>query len=969
MKYSNPNSRPSVEPPNIDGIPNHLRRFPHWVLWRFDWVEDSWAKVLYDPISNRRAATDDKSTWGSFELVVRLYSEQQDQFDGIGFVFSLEDDLCGIDFDDCVHGGELLEGRSEWLEKFNSYTELSVSGTGLHVIVRGTWGKGRRRKDPDVEVYDRLRYFTVSGRSLGEQKQIRWRQSELEEFKAALFPEVEKQSRVLPSIAVTKSTDELLQQAFISQNGDSIKNLYYGSTSDYGGDDSAADLALCSKLAFWSQGNPAVLDEMFRGSRLYREKWDKRHSADGRTYGQMTIDKALSSCTTFYSRNGNYKTVSNANVTTTETVNAGAPSGIYRVSDLRSNLYKLYESGRQGGEYPGWTGLAKLYSIKKRQFTVITGIPGAGKSAFLDTLLMNLAVRVDWKFAVCSVENQPLEDHLSVLLEIFTGQPFSDGPTPRMDHNTMERALEFMEDHFVFVLPDEDKRTLPGIIELVNEVEADGVVVDPWNELEHRRPPNMTETEYVSQELSKMRQQARTKNQHWWLVAHPTKLQKDKGTGRYHVPTLYDISGCYSDDTEVLTFGRGWVLHRDILPGEKIACFNLRDQSVSWHEPTALTAVDHDGEMYHFNGRSMDCLVTPNHRMVLQPGWSHDPKNLTDPRIRPREWQFVPADSVNSNTWLMPYAAPFTERDGVTQVSPNFDIEVNDFLRFLGWWISEGWISMGGLAICQAEGELADEMEACLTRLGLAHRTNYDRPRPHEQPMYRARIYARKHPEICKWVKSECGEGAPNKKLPSVTWYLSNHQKQILFDALIDGDGSRYDSGNIKYSTTSKQLADDVQRLALELGLPASVGQAEGGEAHHLRRYTVYIGKPSRTSITLSPWQIKRIPYCGKVYCFTVPTGAYVTRRNGRIAFQGNSAHFRNKCDFGLVVWRDTEENAPTTVFVQKVRFRWCGQLGQCDLYFDKISGRFSEDPSVARIDYRKQGEWVGARYEEAVNS
>lgn len=618
-QHKDKNQRPSVDPPDIDGIPTYLRRFAHWVLWRFDWAEDSWAKVLYDPISGSRAATDNRDSWGSFEVVTRLYSQQQKSFDGIGFVFSLEDDLCGVDFDDCVYDGVLSEERSAWIEKFDSYTELSVSGTGLHVIVRGTWGKGRRRKDPDVEVYDRLRYFTFSGRSWGESRPIRWRQSELEEFKAQLFPEPQSTTRAV-SVSVTKPTNELLSLAFASRNGDSIERLYHGAIGEYGGDDSAADLALCSKLAFWSGGNPVVLDEMFRGSRLYREKWNKRHSADGRTYGQMTIDKALEGCTQFYSSNGANQVSTNGNPSHAETVTPHE-SGIYRASDLRANLYKLYETGRKGGEHPGWESLASLYTIKRRQFTVITGIPGAGKSAFLDTLLMNLAVRADWKFAVCSVENQPLEDHLSVLLEIYTGQPFNDGPSPRMTQSTIERALEFFEEHFVFVLPDEEHRTLAGITELVNQLEVDGVVVDPWNELEHRRPAQMTETEYVSQALSKMRYQARTHNQHWWLVAHPTKLQKDKNSGKYLVPTLYDIAG---------------------------------------------------------------------------------------------------------------------------------------------------------------------------------------------------------------------------------------------------------------------------------------------------------------------------------------------------------SAHFRNKCDFGVVVWRDTEENSPTTIFVQKVRFRWCGKLGQCDLYFDRITGRFSEDSSVITTAHRRQGEWVGAVYEEA---
>lgn len=540
MQFKDPNNRPVVEPPDLDGIPSYARRFAHWVLWKFDWNEDSWAKVLYDAHTMKRAASDDPKTWGTFDEVAQIYRNQSRDFDGIGFVFSVDsDDLCGIDFDNCVDGGAIEPERDAWVEKFNSYTELSVSGSGLHVIVRGVWGKGRRRKNPDLEVYDRLRYFTFSGRVWGAEKKIRWCQSELEVFKSEMFPDpIVVDSRPAP-IDVGKSTEELLRSAFTSANGDSIFRLYQGHVGDYGDDDSAADLALCSKLAFWTGGNPTILDQMFRGSRLYREKWDKRHSSDGRTYGQMTIDKALASCTTYYSGNG-LKSGTNPSV---EQPQETPTRGIYRVSDLREKVLQLYQTGRKSGEHPGWEGLASLYTIKKKQFTVFTGIPGSGKTAVLDNLLVNLSIGSGWRHAVCSVENQPLEDHLSTLLEIYAGEPFSPGPTPRMTKDMVERGLDWFEKHFFFVLPDESERTLNGIISLVNELDVDGVVIDPWNELEHRRPPQMTETEYVSQSLSKMRHHARLHDQHWWLVAHPTKLQKDKSTGKYLVPTLYDIAG------------------------------------------------------------------------------------------------------------------------------------------------------------------------------------------------------------------------------------------------------------------------------------------------------------------------------------------------------------------------------------------------------------------------------------------
>jgi hypothetical protein len=111
-------------------------------------------------------------------------------------------------------------------------------------------------------------------------------------------------AKVASSEAPSRDVHSLLRKAFAAKDGDLVFRLYQGDTIDYGGDDSRADQALCSKLAFWSGGDPQTLDQMFRGSRLFRDKWDQRHGGDGRTYGQMTIDKALQGRSEFYT-NGN----------------------------------------------------------------------------------------------------------------------------------------------------------------------------------------------------------------------------------------------------------------------------------------------------------------------------------------------------------------------------------------------------------------------------------------------------------------------------------------------------------------------------------------------------------------------------------------------------------------------------------------------------------------------------------------
>jgi hypothetical protein len=223
------------------------------------------------------------------------------------------------------------------------------------------------------------------------------------------------------------------------------------------------------------------------------------------------------------------------------------PDGIYYVSEFADRIMRLYESGMKGGVSTGKAALDWHYTVKLKQWTVITGQPSAGKSAFLDDLLYNLAMLHEWRFAITSAENQPLERHAAQLMALYAGEPFGKGDIPRMSVKTAERAMEWLDKHFVFVLPDEGGSTVAGILERVHWVYGQqalqGVVIDPWNELEHRRPAGMSETEYVSQSLTRMRRFARSNDLHLWLVAHPTKLQKDPGTKNYPVPTLYDISG------------------------------------------------------------------------------------------------------------------------------------------------------------------------------------------------------------------------------------------------------------------------------------------------------------------------------------------------------------------------------------------------------------------------------------------
>lgn len=219
--------------------------------------------------------------------------------------------------------------------------------------------------------------------------------------------------------------------------------------------------------------------------------------------------------------------------------------GVFTVNDSWSAIERLYEDGLPAGSSTGWPGLDRFYTVRRGQLTVITGTPGSGKSMFADAMVMNLAkASWEWTFAICSPEMQPLERHWATLMSLWSGKPFGKGPTERLDRETLRQAKEFLDDRFFMVLPEEPSvdAVIDKFLWTHRRYGVAGLLLDPWNELDHTRPAGMTETEYCNQELRKIK---RVGWQHLvWigLIAHPTKMYRDK-EGKYPVPTLYDVSG------------------------------------------------------------------------------------------------------------------------------------------------------------------------------------------------------------------------------------------------------------------------------------------------------------------------------------------------------------------------------------------------------------------------------------------
>ena len=220
--------------------------------------------------------------------------------------------------------------------------------------------------------------------------------------------------------------------------------------------------------------------------------------------------------------------------------------GIVESETLKDEIMEIYENGYPAGVKIGIESLDKLISFMPGDLTTITGIPGSGKSEFTDWLMAKTSVNHGWKWAICSFENSPPVFHATKLIEKLSEKPFNKSATG-ISKFELEMVTGYLSDNFFFINTMEADITIDGILaktaELVLRKGIKGLLIDPWNYIEHKVPNGYTETQYISDVLSKIRMAARKLGIHIFLIAHPTKLQKDKATGKYEVPTMYSISG------------------------------------------------------------------------------------------------------------------------------------------------------------------------------------------------------------------------------------------------------------------------------------------------------------------------------------------------------------------------------------------------------------------------------------------
>lgn len=395
-------------------------------------------------------------------------------------------------------------------------------------------------------------------------------------------------------------------------------------------------------------------------------------------------------------------------------------------------------------------------------------------------------------------------------------------------------------------------------------------------------------------------------------------------------PTPVDLENfrnvfeCYDNETEVLT-NKGFKKFSDIIwnkpiinqdckelvyesgmnNGYSVACFNPENEMIEYHEPTATSVYDYSGDMIKFSGKSLDIKVTPNHDMWIN-------KQYKD------KWEKIKAEK-------LPPKAVYRTRAIANFVGekPEFinvlehKVPIELYLKFIGYLISEGSIelrnySYGGLAeLCLTQSvnsDCIDDMRKVVNEFAAAVGLKVsERTRSPSGDIYKVQPpdvthFHIRNKKLVLFFKNELCD-SKNKQIPTSILNLDPSLLKIMLDKLVLGDGSTFKnrkSNSFKYYTSSKILADNVQEIIFKCGFSSNIvtrtrlkkykGKTNIGKEYISTEYIVSWSSHITGSFPSIFGGVSKEYYNGKVWCLTVPTGLFVTRRNGKITIQGNSA-------------------------------------------------------------------------------
>lgn len=374
------------------------------------------------------------------------------------------------------------------------------------------------------------------------------------------------------------------------------------------------------------------------------------------------------------------------------------------------------------------------------------------------------------------------------------------------------------------------------------------------------------------------------------------KFSRNKILGIFRVPKALvaqtdDVNYCYSEDTEVLTengFKKYWEVEKE----EKIATVNQKTNVMEYYLPKEKFIYDYDGKMIYLKTKNTDVLITPNHKIWYRTEKIKDYKLEEVENVNVNAIKTKASVEYDSGIVLDEFVIPKVEKKlGANNKTQSEEIKVKGdiFIEYLGYFLSEGGMLKETSpnfryihTLCQKKSlENISKIRECVNKTGFSY-TEYEI----ENNTVYWNIYGK---AVNSWLRENCGDGCDIKKIPLQFKNLNKKQLRILFDALMLGDGSwdkRENRNSGYYSTTSKQLADDVQEVALKLGYSTLLTAQQDKRENRKTLYLIHIC--DRRENNLRDYK-NIINYRGKVWCFEVSNHLFITRRNGKISIHGNS--------------------------------------------------------------------------------
>lgn len=353
--------------------------------------------------------------------------------------------------------------------------------------------------------------------------------------------------------------------------------------------------------------------------------------------------------------------------------------------------------------------------------------------------------------------------------------------------------------------------------------------------------------------------------------------------------------GCHDEETRVLTES-GFKYFRDLAKTDRVAQWDPETREMTYTEPSRVVKKRWTKPLLHFETKGgMDLMVTDDHKMrVLSraPGANWITESAGETASRGSNVDFVGHVSWRgtSRKWFTLSGLPTSSGySGSSDLRMPMDV----WLEFLGYYLSEDWLCFkpNGEPNCvkmsqrRSVNELTYQKMMGLLRTGLKF-NKFPNPKTTDVNIT---LYGK---QLWQWCDQNVGRLSSEKRIPREFLSLPPRQLQILFDALIDGDGSRDTRPNCTggaYSSTSKGLCEDFQELSIKLGLRSHVRLQAPAEGNRRARWTALWSRGRDHTMNTVSRRVKHVPYDGYVYCCTVPTGFIITERDGKVSYQGNS--------------------------------------------------------------------------------